>query len=602
MACTAGLLDYFKGREDYVAAASDGSTFRPVQLQEPLSEKRLIGVHMSGRQCLGFYLMRPDSTVLASCCDIDNHDGENPDWREQVKEVSDILTEEFALPHAVEISSSGEGAHIWLFFEEPVPAFVPRRFWEVVADCAKVVLSEIYPRQDILSGKGLGNLVRYPYWNKSRFVDPRSAWQEIEWSGCGRVDGDELAILIKDHTGREPEPEPSPTSVQLSGTGELSDRVRRLLESPHSLLSKRWRGDRAGLHEASRSQSALAQSIVCELVRHYVPTGEIEAALRTWCMEREYAKGERPDWIARTISKAYDLVTSKKEAKAVSGSTIGDAMQLYLDSLQDPGTFIIPSGLAPLDYSIRGIRPGEMCIIAARPSQGKSAFSLQWVEHAASIGFPSLIISEEMGAIEYGRRALKRITDVPEDQWAGKDGALRAAAASRWEQNAPVYIAEFCNTIDRCEEVVGKYAEEHGVKLVCVDYIQLLSVKGKEGRYEIVTETSHRLRKLCGQYGVALIAVAQMNRSVETRENLRPKLSDLKESGGLEQDADIVLFCVWPSFFGTAGDKSAYEVHCAKRRGGGFREPVVKLVFDDERQTFSAPPVPVYQEFQQWGG
>jgi replicative DNA helicase len=229
-----------------------------------------------------------------------------------------------------------------------------------------------------------------------------------------------------------------------------------------------------------------------------------------------------------------------------------------------------------------------MAVIAARPSHGKTAFGLHWIDAAAANQIPCLIVSEEMSKLELAKRALLAISKLDSEKWEiGKKTQLEKETNSHYDQRAPVYGIESCQTVDALEQAVAMHVEVKGVRLVAVDYLQLLSSEHNVSRYEAVTDISKRLKQIAVKYRVAMLVMCQLNREIEKRDRKMPQLSDLRESGQIEQDADLVLFLQWPCRMGGAEENDKrYWIWCAKRRNGPIRLPKVETEFDCERQKF----------------
>lgn len=589
------LARLFRGRRDAIAVAGigkDGKTTFSPQAGE-ITADRLANEHLAGLCCLGFYLMTPDSRVLTSCVDFDNHNGENPDYREHVERLY-VLMNSLGVPCIVETSQSGDGAHLWIFFDEPTDAWIPRAFWRACAARINVSMREVYPRQDKLSGKGYGNLVRYPLWNKSRFVDLEAEWAELDseksLTDVTFTSATDLRTIAFQAGLGVLTADPILANVQIEGLSDIVPaRVARLLSAGSSLLTRRWDGDAIGMADTSRS--AIALSLCCELVRAYVPTPEIGSTLRAWCGKHNYSeKGDRDDWINRTIVKAYEFVIQRKEKSSTSVSTFRDAAHAFIDTIERGDEIYIPSGIAELDKLIGGgIAPGEVAIIAGRPSHGKSALGFQWVAHAASLGVKCLVISEEMGKIQVGKRRLMSISDVPIDQWVqASASALRRDVDEYHKGHADAYIVESCGTIDRAEEIIDQFCELYSVGFVMLDYMQLLGARATD-RYEVVTEVSRRIKQAAVRNNVPIAELSQLNRGIESRDEHQPKLSDLRESGQIEQDADKVFFTVFPSRFTDAPD-DLYHIYCGKNRNGPGAGSRVETSFDTIRQRIGYMP------------
>jgi hypothetical protein len=255
--------------------------------------------------------MQFGGTVWCSCADLDNKE-RRPDlkWRTKAERIYRLLAEH-QIPPLVEISQSGSAAHAWLFFEQPTPAWAVRAFWGGALTAAGIAVPEIYPRQDQLSGKGLGNLIRYPLWNQSHFVDVTAGWAPLEpIRALSQVVPATLGQLqaVAARVGFALAPtttNPARTEVGVCGEGALPPRVRVLLEEDQRLAA-RWGGSTDGLTDTSRS--AVVMSLACLLINRYVPTPEVEAAIRCWCAARNYAKGLREDWVRLVLENAYDFV------------------------------------------------------------------------------------------------------------------------------------------------------------------------------------------------------------------------------------------------------------------------------------------------------
>jgi len=589
------MLSLFRGRPDYVAVANDAG-FAPQKLDRgELPAEWLKARHLDGVRCLGFYLMNQESCVYCSCVDFDNKpDRPDLDWKEKAERVYLWLQQADLCP-VIELSQSGEAAHVWLFFDQPTPAWLVRQFWQIVSEQTGIVFQEIYPRQDFLTGKGMGNLVRYPLWNKSRFVDPEEDWQEqntmdflTRVKHVAAWELKEIALRL----GKELKPQSAANGEGIHQSAmqaepqavepELPLRVQDRLKRTRSLLYRRWSGDTTGLKDPSRS--GLLLSIATELVRQFVPTHEIVQALKLWGKDHDFDKVNRPDWIDRTVSKAYEFTFSKIEEASANLTQMKDACLAYIETLAGGGLLHIRSGHKELDKSVDGIAPGEMAIVAARPSHGKSAFILQWLDRAAADGLPSLLISEEMSQLELGKRALHSITHIHHDFWGRSTiDALKSHVDEHYSEKAPFYLIENVTTIDRAEDVIDQMCSLHGVRLVAVDYVQLLRARGNN-RNEEVGSISRRLKQAAKRNNCGLIAASQLNREIDKRDFHEPKLSDLRDSGQVEQDADLILFLQWPWKYDDTKPQNEYYIYCAKRRNGPIRDAKIQTIFTPHKQ------------------
>ena len=564
------IIKWFHGRSDYVAMAS-GKAFIPYELKEPpLTPETLEELHLSQKTCLGFYLMTPDNEVYCSCLDFDDH-GEDPEWRAKATSYYYLLVERGLNP-VMEVSSSGSGAHLWLCFPEPVPAVQARSFWKAVSEHVGIPIKEIYPRQDVLADEGLGNLIRFPLFNKSRFVDVEDDWNTIT-PEIQPTTGSDL-IEVAAELGQSLKTEAAPKDSYLS------QRVMEILQWPDSLLSRRWSGDTEGLNDKSRS--TICFCLARELVYQRVCTDHIKAAVRYWMEENDYHKPEK--WIDHTVMKAYEMM-SKKDAEAEGEEDIASCAMLFIKQLGKHQH--LGCGIQAVDQSIDGIGPGEVCILAARPGHGKSSLALQWLDYQSSRDVPTLLLSAEMSRYELGRRMVQRLIGGDEEQWVFKKDQTASEVTEYFEDRPRPYV-KCITTIKEVEEAIEYYVREHAVQLVAIDYLQLLSGE-KESRYEEVTDLSRRIKIAARTHNIGILTLCQVSREVDKRDSVHFNLSDMKESGGIEQDADMILGGYWHG----RGDKKhggsaeQFELHAIKRRNGPIRKTKMEFRFLAEKQLFT---------------
>jgi replicative DNA helicase len=202
----------------------------------------------------------------------------------------------------------------------------------------------------------------------------------------------------------------------------------------------------------------------------------------------------------------------------------------------------------------------------------------------AAAGHPGLIVSEEMSAIALGKRTLNYVSDLSEDCWHGATCDLRVSVNDHFEHSASIYIAESCGTAEAACKVIDSVCEQHGCKIVVVDYAQLLRGVGNS-RYEQVTSVSVAMKQAAVRNNVVLLLLCQLSRDIEKRPERQPKLSDLRDSGQIEQDADVVLFLQWP-VRDDPGYRPVdeYRIYVAKNRNRATRRSPVVMKFSPTRQ------------------
>jgi replicative DNA helicase len=237
----------------------------------------------------------------------------------------------------------------------------------------------------------------------------------------------------------------------------------------------------------------------------------------------------------------------------------------------------IPSGFADLDAKTSGLQPGDLVIVAGRPSMGKTAFSLNIGEHVAvDAGLPVAVFSMEMGAEQLAMRLLGSVGRL--DQHRLRTGKLndedwpRLTNAVYKMQDAQLFIDEtpaLSPTELRARS--RRLARQCGrLGLIIIDYLQLMgSSSPGENRATEISEISRSLKALAKELSCPVIALSQLNRSLEQRPNKRPVMSDLRESGAIEQDADVILFIYRDEVYNPdSPDKGTAEIIIGKQRNG----------------------------------
>tara|TARA_R110002051_G_scaffold1021_3_gene5168 strand:+ start:261 stop:2024 length:1764 start_codon:yes stop_codon:yes gene_type:complete len=571
------ILKNFKGNDETFAVQPKGHSFAPRVLNDDLSVEEFRTQHLGGDNCIGIYVLNKESNVHMSCVDFDSHpDNPDPAWVEKTEQLF-VFLEQQGLEPFVEISASGVGSHVWLLFEPPVEAWIPRAFFTAVSNHLDIPMPEIYPRQDRLTGKGLGNLVRLPYYNNSHFVDISDDWSptlpDFKYTDVAelKVITSRLGIRLKPLTVKQDKDDVHPAIK------------KQMANRPTGLLSRRWEGDLEGLKD--RSKSACALSLTVAMLDEYMHPDDIDQALVLWGEKHSYNKANREDFRQGCIARAYEL---KQTPKHTSSKPTGDFRECALASLlsMKEGNYI-PFGIPPIDAAIDGISKGEMALIMARPGHGKSAIGAQWIEHAAKCGRPALMLNAEMSPTEVGKRSLMKITGVTDEQdyIENRDeyAALVEAYYAGW---TPPHFRNV-SSIDDVEREVRAFKSGYNIEAVVIDYVQLLR-SNKATRYEQVSDISLRLKSIAREEDIAMIALCQASRSIEKRDKIEFLASDLKESGQLEQDADLVAGLYW---WGRSNNPRAEvdkaDFHFIKRRNGPIRKHVVRVKFEAEKQLFS---------------
>lgn len=288
-----------------------------------------------------------------------------------------------------------------------------------------------------------------------------------------------------------------------------------------------------------------------------------------------------------TEKKIFGLIQSRAKSDYVP---IKDIVINALDKIEKASKSRgivtgVPTGFTDLDFRTTGLQPSDLILIAARPSMGKTALVLNLAEHIVfKKDIPAVIFSLEMSKEQLVNRLFSQESKV--DAQALRTGNL---ADSDWERlietagivgNSGLIIDDTPNiSISELRSKCRKYKLEHNIGIVIIDYLQLMTGGGRiESRQQEISDISRALKGLARELNVPVVALSQLSRAVEARQDHRPMLSDLRESGAIEQDADVVMFLYRDEYYHPdTEEKNIAEIIIAKQRNG----PVgtVKLVW-----------------------
>ena len=283
-------------------------------------------------------------------------------------------------------------------------------------------------------------------------------------------------------------------------------------------------------------------------------------------------------WVDWAESKILDLQKTRRGETEVSvDESMDGVVAEFAEMAQNPGAITgTPTGFMDLDGILNGLQKSDLVLVGARPGMGKTAFAVNIARHVAvEEKLPVLIFSLEMKHSELTKRLLSAegqidSTKMQNGLWENGDVAkLSKARASL--SGAPLYIDDSPNvTVMEIRTRARRAQAQHGLSLVVVDYLQLLGSRGRaENRQAEVSEISRALKILARGLDVPVIALSQLSRSLEMRADKRPMLPDLRESGSLEQDADVVLFIYRDEVYDPGSkDAGTAEIIVAKQRRG----------------------------------
>lgn len=253
---------------------------------------------------------------------------------------------------------------------------------------------------------------------------------------------------------------------------------------------------------------------------------------------------------------------------------------------EDCAVIGLETGLTDIDELTTGLQGGDLVIIAGRPSMGKTALAINFAEHACvNLNQHVQVFSFEMSAQQLTNRMLASTSGINSQRlWTGRIyeqewdnlsagiGKLNQANI-HIDEDATLTVGDIKARARRLHREVG------GLKLIVIDYLQLISTKNSGNRAEDLSEISRELKRLAKELDVPVVALSQLSRSVEGRPNKRPIMSDIRESGAIEQDADVIMFVYRDEYYNLdSSDKGTAEINIAKQRNGPVG--VVRAVFD----------------------
>lgn len=312
-------------------------------------------------------------------------------------------------------------------------------------------------------------------------------------------------------------------------------------------------------------------------------------------------QGETAEILDRFQSEAMAI----GERSAKGHRTAGDALPGTIDWIQqraasDSSLIGVPTGFADLDRMTRGLQEGQMVVIGARPSIGKSTLGMDLARAAAiKHSEPTAMFNLEMGERELMLRLISAEAKVPlHDLQDGKlgDAAWQSVAkASSRIQDAPLFIEDAPSmTVADIRAACRQLKREKGLRLVVVDYLQIMRDSGDHAsRQDAVSDMSRSLKLMAKELDVTVVALSQLNRKSEEREDKRPQLAYMRESGAVEQDADVVILLHREDFYDKNSMRAGEaDLIVAKNRNGGTADVVVAFQGHYSRFVDMAPEPP----------
>lgn len=296
------------------------------------------------------------------------------------------------------------------------------------------------------------------------------------------------------------------------------------------------------------------------------------------------------DMLSNVETKVTNVTRSKTNSEFITGDVLFEDTLKYVQKIHEMGTNItgIKTTYDAIDNRTTGFQSGDLIILAARPSMGKTALALNFAVNAApitngsiaifSLEMPSDQIAMRMLAIKSGVEIQKiRTGKLNDESWSKLYEASQQLRKNNFfiDDTSGIRVTEM---FAKCR----KLARDNNLKLIIIDYIQLIQSSSKsESRQQEVADISRSLKAMARELKVPVIALSQLSRSAEKREDKRPMLSDLRESGSIEQDADLVMFLFREDYYKHEDDKNEredVEVNLAKHRNGPTGQTKLRFV------------------------
>ena len=336
-------------------------------------------------------------------------------------------------------------------------------------------------------------------------------------------------------------------------------------------------------------------------VQHYVSIVKEKSILRTLINNATriismcYSSDGHIDAVVDTAERFIFEVSDRKHAGTyrILKDVIKDSIE-KIDKLFQQKSHItgVATGYVDFDRKTAGLQPSDLIIIAGRPSMGKSAFAIGMAEYAGVVGkVPTAIFSLEMSKEQLVQRMLCSHAKVDAQKvrtgyFATSDWPRLTAAAGKLSE-APIFIDDTpAISVMELRAKARRLKSQHDIQLIILDYLQLMrGSSGMESRQQEISEISRSLKALARELNVPVVAISQLSRAVESRSDHRPQLSDLRESGAIEQDADVVVLILREEYYTpTPENEGIAEIIVAKQRNGPVGS--LKLTFVREFTRF----------------
>lgn len=308
-------------------------------------------------------------------------------------------------------------------------------------------------------------------------------------------------------------------------------------------------------------------------------------------LREAYAPHETAELVLDKAEKAIFLIAEKKVGNAMV--PLESVLHEVFEMIENRGQRGVETGYFELDDMLNGLQAGEMVIVAARPSMGKTAFAMNVVENAACNNVPCAVFSLEMSKQQLAQRMLCSRGAI--DAHKLRKGMLQAHEYAHLANvvgelaKAPIWVDDSPGlTILDLRAKARRLKMQHDIKLIMIDYMQLMDNPGVESRQQQISEISRGIKAVARELSIPVVALSQLNRASEGRDGHRPRMSDLRESGSIEQDADVVMLLHREDYYKMSEPDfvpdNIAELIIAKQRNGPTG--IVKLTFLNKSTRF----------------
>jgi len=354
---------------------------------------------------------------------------------------------------------------------------------------------------------------------------------------------------------------------------------------------------------------------------HYAGIVRDKAMLRslidagTGILHDAYTSPDEPrELLARAETSIFSILERRSSAEAKAVRDVLEEAMVRMDARMKREHALggVETGFGDLDSLCGGLHNSELVILAARPSMGKTAFAMNIAEHVAvNAGLPVLFVSLEMAALELADRLLCSAARVNghrlRNGTISQEDRRRLVEKSSEISVAPLFIDDTPGrTLTEIAAVARRLKRKSGLSLIVIDYLQLIEPDNpRDPRQEQVARIARRLKTMSRELDIPVLCLAQLNRQAEVSRDNKPRLSHLRESGAIEQDADVVMFVHREEYYRTSEEeresvRGQAEIIIAKQRNGPIGD--VPLVWQHDFTRFVNREQRTYDEFEQFSG